>query len=423
MNPIFGGAAAAYALGTAVACALGWLNLRHARRHGLERHRSIEGRITPETLLRMRDYTLASGRLSLARRVFTDLFALAVVACGVLGTIDHALGAGGPIIRGVAFVVACAALISAAHVPFDLANTFGVERAFGFSTTTTARWARDLCIRATVSGAVLVVSSAILLALVSAMPGAWWVPAWALFVCLQTVLVWAYPRYVAPLFNRFEPAGSTDLKESVAGLLAKAGFTLDGLFVMVASSRSTHTNAYLTGFGRTRRIVLFDTLVAGHPRREILAVLAHELGHLRLGHIAKNLGLSAVFSVAAFFALSKIITCNPLYEAFRIETLGPQGGLVIAAVLSRPLDLLLSPARAWLSRLQERQADAYAHGLMGESGPLVDALLGLARHNLVNLHPHPLYAWFFLTHPRVIERIEDLERMDARQVAHGAGPA
>jgi len=403
----------AYVLSLLARLGLRRLNITHLQRHGHVVPEVFRGRIQPEKLSRMRDYTVATTSLGSLAILVADIAALALVLSGFLPFLaaSQILTGLHPVASGLAFIFVCSVILGLLDVPFDLYDTFVIERRFGFSTITFRLWLKDLvktfCLTCVLMGAIL----AVFLALIHALPGMWWIPAWAAFALFQLLVTWLYPSLIAPLFNTFKPVQDESLRGRIHSLIEKAGFRLKGLYTMDASTRSRHSNAYFTGIGRSKRIVLFDTLLATHTADEIEAVLAHELGHLKLGHIRKQLALSVIISLAALYAASRLLSWPPLYEAFGFSGPVPYAGLFLLAVAMRPLSLILTPAASLMSRRFERQADVFAWRLTGASAPLAQALKRLAEENLANLHPHPLYAWFYYSHPPIVGRIETLERM------------
>jgi STE24 endopeptidase len=404
-----------YTLSLMARLGLRWLNIRHLQDHGHVVPEVFRDRIQPETLSRMRDYTVATSSLGSLAILVTDVAALGLVLSGFLPFLaaSGVLAGLHPVASGLAFIFVCSVILGLADVPFDLYDTFVIERRFGFSTITFGLWLKDLAKTFTLTCVLMGAILAVFLALIHTLPGTWWLPAWAAFVLFQLLVTWLYPSLIAPLFNTFKPVQDESLKGRIHALIEKAGFHLKGLFTMDASTRSRHSNAYFTGIGRSKRIVLFDTLLATHTADEIEAVLAHELGHLKLGHIRTQLVLSVIISLAALYAASKLLSWPPLYEAFGFSGPVPYAGLFLLAVAARPLSLFLTPAASLISRRFERQADVFAWRLTGASAPLAGALKRLAEENLANLHPHPLYAWFYYSHPPIVARIETLERMGA----------
>ncbi|HPI94213.1 MAG TPA: M48 family metallopeptidase [Deltaproteobacteria bacterium] len=415
-NPLLIAFLAVFALSLASRLGLRWLNVRNLRVHGHKVPEVFKDQIEPETLSRMRDYTVSSSNVGSLEIFADDLASLVLILSGLL---PFLAGSGlltglHPVAAGLVFILACSVILGAVEIPFDLYSTFVIERRFGFSTITFALWLRDLGKTLLLSGIISGGILAVFLGLIYAMPRMWWLPAWACFVLFQLGLTWLYPRIIAPLFNRFEPVDDESLRERINALLERAGFHLEGLFKMDASTRSRHSNAYFTGIGSHKRIVLFDTLLTTHTPEEIGAVLAHELGHLKKGHIRKQLAASVIISLAVLYAASRFLAWPLLYETFGFSVPVPYAGLFLLAILARPFAFFLTPVGSMVSRRYERQADTFARQLTGTSAPLAQALKRLARENLANLHPHPLYAWFYYSHPPLVDRIESLERMDAR---------
>jgi STE24 endopeptidase len=226
---------------------------------------------------------------------------------------------------------------------------------------------------------------------------------------IQFILVVLYPILIAPLFNKFEPLKDESLAEQVKHMAAQVGMKVDGIFQMDAGRRSTHSNAYFTGLGRTKRIVLFDTLLDTLSHDEILGVLAHELGHFKRRHIVKSYLTGQLIMLAAFYLTYLMMNWEPLYAAFGIPASQSYGLLLIVGIFWQRLGFFVKPLSMMLSRRFERQADAFAVSLRGSSGPLVTALKKMADHNLSNLFPHPLYVWAHYSHPPLVERINRME--------------
>jgi STE24 endopeptidase len=226
---------------------------------------------------------------------------------------------------------------------------------------------------------------------------------------------------IAPLFNRYEPVKDKSLNDAIVAMMASVGLKTEGVYQVDEGKRTRHTNAYFTGLGKTKRIVLFDTLLASHAPDEILSVLAHEIGHWKKKHILKQLAFMEVASLLGFYLVFKLIDWPLMYETFGFYDGIPYVGLLLLSVLSGPLFFFLSPVGAMTARKFEREADDYAFGLTGSNKPFTDALKRLAKDNLANLHPHPLYAWFYYSHPPLTERIARLQQRsgpDAKGPGH-----
>jgi STE24 endopeptidase len=227
----------------------------------------------------------------------------------------------------------------------------------------------------------------------------------------ELVMLWLYPVLIAPLFNKFEPIMDEALKDRIVSLMEQAGLRVRGVFQMDAGKRSKHTNAYFTGIGRTKRIVLFDTLLASHPEEEIISVLAHEAGHWKKKHILKQLIVLEVLSLIGLYVVARLLNWPFMYQTFGFGEPIAYVGLFLVGTLMGPLSYFVRPLGSAISRRFEREADAVAVTLMETAKPMRDALRRLATENLANLVPHPLYAWFYYSHPPPSERISRLEHV------------
>jgi STE24 endopeptidase len=228
-------------------------------------------------------------------------------------------------------------------------------------------------------------------------------------------MIWLYPVLIAPLFNKFEPIEDEVLKETIILMMAKVGLKTEDVFQIDAGKRSKHTNAYFTGLGKTKRIVLYDTLLKSHSSDEILSVLAHEAGHWKKRHIIKQLVFMEAISLAAFYLVYRLIDWPLLYQTFGFNERIPYVGLLLVAALLGPVTFFLTPVGAAVMRKFEREADGFCLDLIGTVKPMTSALQRLAKDNLANLHPHPFYAWFYYSHPPLAERIGRLRRMEDKK--------
>jgi len=243
-------------------------------------------------------------------------------------------------------------------------------------------------------------------------PKSWWFWGWAFFSVFQMVILWLYPVVITPLFNIFEPMKDEALKDKITALLGKAGLQTQGIYQVDEGKRSRHTNAYFTGIGKTKRIVLYDTLLASHTTDEIVSVLAHEIGHWKKKHILKQLAFMILSSLILFYVIYQIVGWPPLYSTFGIQQTPVYAGLFLISLYLAAAKFFLSPIGAAITRRFEREADRMAFELTGTIEPMISALKRLAKDNLSNLHPHPWYVRFYYSHPPLTERIEYLQAMD-----------
>jgi STE24 endopeptidase len=303
---------------------------------------------------------------------------------------------------------------SVAGLPLSYYQTFVIEKKYGFSTISLGLWVTDLFKSLVVALVLLGSLLTALLALMDYSPRRWWFLVWLVFAAFQLLMLYLYPVVIAPLFNKYEEIKDEELREAIVTLMARVGLRTEGVYQMDAGKRSRHTNAYFTGLGKTKRIVLYDTLLSSHSPDEILSVLAHEIGHWRKRHILKQLIFMEAASLAVFYLIFRFVDWPYLYLTFGLSVNLPYAGLFIAAALLGPLGFFLTPFGTAMTRRFEREADEYAYVLTGTTAPLRSALKRLAKDNLSNLHPHPFYAWFYYSHPPLTERIAYLDDMERK---------
>jgi STE24 endopeptidase len=241
----------------------------------------------------------------------------------------------------------------------------------------------------------------------------WWIWAWICVGGFELLILYLFPKVIAPLFNKFEPIEDKELEHRISTLMEEAGLRAKGVFRMDAGKRSRHTNAFFTGIGRNKRIILYDTLLASHTEEEVLAILAHEAGHWKKKHLTKQIVLLELFSLALFYGVARCLDWPLLYQTFGFEKPIPYVGLFLIGALLSPLNYFAQPLESGISRRFEREADDFVLRLLKTAGPMRSALKRLAADNLANLAPHPVYAWFYYSHPPLVERIERLNAEEA----------
>jgi STE24 endopeptidase len=385
------------------------MNVRHADRTVGERAEWLAetlGVEDPDRLLEYHRLTTATGHLQqvvllgvLLLVLYSGLFGDLVAALS--GAIEHDL------LAGVALFVGATVVVQVVTLPFDAYETFGVEEAFGFNEQSPGLFVRDTLL-GTAIGVVLVgVLGAAILAVIQQFPDWWWLGATgviALFSLASQVLV---PRVIMPLFYDFQPVDEGDLREAVEAVFDRAGFTCEDVYEMDASRRSGHSNAFFTGFGAAKRVVLYDTLIDQLETEELQAVLAHELAHWKRGHVWQRMAVSILQGGILLFLAKVLMDTEWLYGMFDVPAV-PAAGLLLATLWLEPVAQFTSPIsnRLWLRN--ERSADAFAAEVVGDGEPLATALATLQRENLGNPFPHPLYETFHYQHPPIPERIREL---------------
>jgi STE24 endopeptidase len=339
------------------------------------------------------------------------LVMLAFLAAGGLGWMEkEALALGGrfgPIGAGLAFFALFGAAGGLLSLPFGLYYTFRIEERHGFNRQTWGGFFLDrlkgIALTVALGGPLL----AILLGIMEKAGPAWWLYAWLAVSGFSVVTTWIYPTLLAPLFNRFSPLPEGELKDAIRALAERTGFRAGGLFVMDASRRTAHGNAYFTGLFRDKRIVLFDTLLEALGTREIVAVLAHELGHFKLHHVRNRLLLGILSTGVLFYALGLCLPLTAFYTAFSLRP-SSYGALLVFGLWFGPLEFLLQPLENAVSRRHEFAADAFAvtRGVAGSD--LAEALLKLREKSRLLPLSHPLFSRVYHSHPPLLERIAAL---------------
>ena len=401
---------------------LEWLNQRHVRRHAQEVPPALAGTVSPETYAKSVDYTLAKSRFDMVELTWGAAVLALVLFSGFLPWFHQVFGrAAGPSIWAEAgFLAAVGVVMAAADLPFEWHAQFHLEERFGFNTTTAGTFWLDR-----VKGLLLALGLGypllvLILKLVGWLGAGWWFWAWVCVAAFQLVLMLAAPVLILPLFNKFTPLPPGELRDGLLELARRAGFRAGDIQVMDGSKRSRHSNAFFTGLGRFRKIVLFDTLARQLERGELESVLAHEIGHYKKGHIPKTIALSLAGGLLGFYLISVLARQAWFLGGFGFEPGQMAPALLLFALLSGVVTFWVSPLFHGLSRRYEYEADAYAAGLMHQRQPLIAALRKLNKENLSNLTPHPLYSGFYYSHPTLLEREAALSAVDEK-LAKSAG--
>jgi STE24 endopeptidase len=399
-----------YLLTIAAGYLLSALNIRHLRRFGNIVPVGFEGSIDPETLAKSTAYTLEKNRLGLVESVLDNLLLLLFLFGGLLAVYDRWIAtlSDSFVWSGVLFFLIITLAQTLLGIPVSIIDTFRIENRYGFNTTTQGMWISDLLKSTLIAAILLTLVSAGGLAIVRFSPGFWWLWCWGFFAAVSVFLMYLSPYVIEPLFNKFEPVQEEGLEEEIRALMAKTGLQVSRVMQMDASRRSRHSNAYFTGIGRVKRIVLYDTLLKQMSHGEVLAVLAHEVGHWKKGHIRKRLVVTELLGLASCYLAYRLIQWGGLPGMIGIPHASFVAQLTILAFLGAIIAFPVTPLSSWLSRRHELEADRFATELTGTPEALASSLIKLSCENLSNLHPHPLYASFYYSHPPVVERVRQL---------------
>ena len=291
-------------------------------------------------------------------------------------------------------------------MPFSLYNTFSIEKRFEFTNQTLGLWLKDFIKSLILNTLLLGFLLYVLLWFIRVLPDFWWLAGWVFMLLFSIFLLYISPYVIEPLFNKFKPMEDISLEGKIKETLARVGLKINRVFSMDASKRSSHSNAYFTGIGHVKRIVLFDTLLANHGDDEIIAILAHEAGHWKKKHILKMLVLSQIIGLVGFYLAHKLIAGDILAEVFMLDIPTIHAKLLLAIFIGTLALFPIKPLMAYISRLHEIEADNFALQLTEAPGPMANALIKLGKDNLANLHPHPLYAAVYYSHPPMAQRVK-----------------
>lgn len=401
-----------------------WLTRRQI--HAVQQHRAqvpapFVNTVALNEHQKAADYTLARASLAQIDTVLGACVLLLVTLGGGINYLDtrwQVLGLAEPW-HGMAVIASLMLLMGAIELPLSWIRTFRVEAKFGFNRMTPMMFIVDL-LKGLLLGAALGLPLLwVILKLMQSAGTLWWLYAWILWLAFSLFISWAWPIFIAPIFNKFTPLKDQALAERIGQLLKRCNFSSAGVFVMDGSARSTHGNAYFTGLGRNKRIVFFDTLITRLSMTEIEAVLAHELGHYSLHHIRKRLLLSCVMSLAAFALLGALANWPGFYTAFGVAHPSTHAALLLFMLCSAPFMFFVTPLGAAWSRKHEFEADEFA-SKHADARELIAALVKLYRDNASTLTPDHVHSRFYDSHPPALERIAFLERLAIAQAARSA---
>lgn len=302
-------------------------------------------------------------------------------------------------------------------IPFSLYFNFVIEKKFNFNKMTIKIWITDLIKNLIISiiiGSILILSLTFFLYNFS---NIWWLLLWGFLLAFSFIMQIIYPELIAPLFNKFKPLEKIELKEKIEKLLTESGFKSNGVFEMDATKRSTHSNAYFTGIGKAKKIVLYDSLLQKHSDDEIISILAHELGHYKYRHILKNIIINSLITLLSLFIANILLKSKLLYDAFGFPIefdidKAKFVGLYLLSIISGPITFFLTPIFSAYSRKNEKQADKFVIEKTGTGEYLISALKKLTVDNLSNLYPANIYSWFYYSHPPLFKRIQFIKLLE-----------
>jgi STE24 endopeptidase len=395
-----------------------WLSERHIRHIAANRNAvpdEFAGRISLVAHQKAAEYNIAKARIGMIETLVAAALPLAFTLGGGLQllfvTWERVFEPGG-FAHGIALIGSVVVISSTVDLPFSLYRTFVTEVRFGFNRMSLRLFLFDLAKFAALGALLGIPLIFIVLWLMARMGEAWWLYVWLTLAAYNVLVAAVYPTLIAPLFNKFSPLDDASLRDRIESLLAKCGFRSRGLFVMDGSKRSSHGNAYFTGFGAAKRIVLFDTLVSRLAAPEVEAVLAHELGHFSRHHVWKRMAAASAVSLALLWVLGWLMGREWFYAALGMRSQSTAVALILFSMIAPAFTFLLQPLASLYSRLHEFEADAYA-ARYADSRELVRALVKLYEDNAATLTPDPLHSAFYDSHPPAPVRIARLQSQHA----------
>jgi STE24 endopeptidase len=386
-------------------------NMDHIIKHRDAVPEKFKDQITLADHQKAADYSVEKIKVSQIFHLVDLVIFLALTLAGGLELINHfAMGFNtSPIMTGLIFFAMFGIFTTITSLPQTLYFTFVIEEKYGFNKTTWKTFLSDMMkggILSVVLGAPIIYA---ILWIMEKLGTNWWLYAFVFLTAVQLLLVFIYPTFIAPIFNKFSPLEEGEVKNKILNLLQRCGFKSSGLFVMDASKRSGHGNAYFTGFGKNKRIVFFDTLLTSLDAEEVEAVLAHELGHMKKKHVLKGMIKGIFFSFVGFAILGYLRGNSSFFNGHGIQTITDYMALTLFSMVAGVYTFLLTPLSAYTSRKHEYEADQFASE-NAQAGKLITALVKMYKDNASSLTPDPLYSKFYFSHPPALERVSYLEK-------------
>ena len=390
------------------------MNLRYMKKFGLTVPRELEGKVDEDLLKKTQAYEVEKTGFSFFSSGFGNIAVLVFIFGGLLNMYNAWIVSLNLsfIASGLLSFLLLSYVNTFISIPFGLYNTFKIEKKYGFNTMTWRLWLIDFLKSLGLSTVLTCILVSAGLWLVQASPDYWWIWVWCFFLAFSLFIMYISPYVIEPLFNKFTPVEAEGLEERIRALLQKVGIKVKRVFKMDASKRSRHTNAYFSGIGRVKRIILYDTLLEKMSHDEILAVLAHEAGHWKKKHVLKMIIAVEIISFIVIYLSFVILRTDFLADLFRIQNATFFARVVVLGFIGSIVSFPFTPLGNYVSRRFERESDRFACRLTDNPESMASALVELSKDNLSNLHPHPIYAAFYYSHPPVVQRIRDIRKSE-----------
>ncbi len=391
---------------------LKFMNLRYMKKRGNDIPPVFKGYIDEATLKKIHAYTIEKSSFSFIKSLYGNALVLIFLFGGLLNIYNAWISSLNLdfVPSGLVFFLLLSYASTFLSIPFSLYDTFKIENKYGFNAITVKLWTIDFLKSLLLSTILIVIVLTVGLWFIQSSPDNWWMWVWFFYLIFSLFIMYISPYVIEPLFNKFTPIEDESLAQKIRELLQRVGIKVSRVFKMDASKRSLHTNAYFSGFGKVKRIILYDTLLEKMDQDELLAVLSHEAGHWKKKHVLKLIVISEIISLAAIYISFMVLQTDFLTNIFHIEHDTFFAKVIILGFLGSIISFPFTPLGNYISRRFEREADRFSMQLMENKGNISTALIKLSKDNLSNLHPHPLYAAFYYSHPPVIERIESINK-------------
>jgi len=391
-----------------------WLSLRqskHVAAHRASVPDEFADKITLEEHQKAADYTQAKGDFGRTELLLSAVILFLWTLGGGLNWLDTFARSfeWGPLTTGVAVIIGFSLITSLIDLPSSLYSTFVIEEKFGFNKSTLKVFFVDMLKGAALAMVIGIPLVLLVLWLMETAGDLWWLYAWIALTVFSIIMMWAFPKFIAPIFNKFKPLEEGEVLNRITTLLKRTGFNSDGVFVMDGSKRSSHGNAYFTGFGKTKRIVFFDTLLKHLSPTQVEAVLAHELGHFKHKHVLKGMLVSMSMTLIGFAVLAWLMKQEWFYTSLGVQQSSTYMALILFILVSPAFTFFIGPIMSRWSRKHEFEADSFA-AQQSDAGELISALVGLYKKNAGTLTPDPLYSAFYDSHPPASIRIAHLKQ-------------
>ncbi|MFU8789353.1 MAG: M48 family metallopeptidase [Methylobacter sp.] len=390
-----------------------WLAKRHAAY--VAKHRdavpdAFKNTVSLDAHQKAADYTLEKAKLGNIDSIISlVLLLLLTIGGGINGAFEFwTATVQSPLMAGLAAVASVFLVMTLAEIPTSVYQTFVIEEKYGFNKSTPEQFIKDQLLQLVLVAAIGLPLLALILWVMDSIGSLWWLWAWAILIGFSLLMSWLYPTVIAPLFNKFTPMEEGSLKDRIQSLLARCGFSSQGIFIMDGSKRSGHGNAYFTGLGNNKRIVFFDTLINSLDDEELEAILAHELGHFKCKHTIKMLIANAVMTLVSFAVLGWLIGEQWFYNGLGVAQPSHAAALLLFMLVSSAFTFFIQPAIAYFQRKFEFEADNFASN-HAKAEKLISSLVKLYEENASTLTPDPLYSAFHYSHPPAAIRIANLE--------------